>query len=384
MVHIRPKTVVDSEYSSNVAYTIDLDLPSKGLVSTLYLMAKYRQLVNGQGPNAWARNLISSVSVNQAGQEQLNAAPPDMFIADAYYKTGKFPRCNIKRWGTAGDRHELIPIMFGDKVDDPEHYIDLGKLNDPQISVTYDLAGTDNEAAAPFNQSYYPRFDVIANFLEGPGIPPSKGYQSLRQIAKYETADDLVKKIELKGARPIKRILFQNDLGNIAYEMRQCISRIKLWGSNEAWVPLNMTSERFVDMVRRIFGLGVAEMNFETCAQGKTVNTIFEGRQYIGIMLHNSKTVQAYAYGGSGHGFVMEYVTMSSGATSSATQNGFFRFSGIAPYAIYPIDMPKMLGREYMDPVEHAPVFLELTHDPSAATTGDDIRVCVEDLAKQL
>ena len=376
--------MVDEEFESQTSYTIDLDLPTAGKVSTLWLILHARTLTTNAAGNPWARNLISSISVNQAGQEQLNAVPPDFFQADYYYKTGKFPQIGTRRWGTAGDIEEVIPIMFGDKVDDLDYYVDLGRLNDPQISVTYDLASTDNEGSATWDTTYYPRFSVIADLLEGPGLLSSKGYHSLRQIEKYTPTNSQVKQVELKGARPIKQILFQFDLTNIAYVMRQSVDRVKLWGSNEAYVPFNMTAERYKNLVKMLFGTGVAKGNFDYWYGGRTINNIFDERDYIDMMLHNSKLIAAFAYGGSGHGFVLEPTTMSTGAADYATAlSGFFEFAGIAPWAIYPIDARKMLGMEYLDPMEHAPLYLELTHVSNATTIGGDIRVAVEDLAQQ-
>lgn len=383
MPTIRPKVVVDEEYVEQTSYTLDLDLPTSGILSDLYLTVHARRAASNHGGNAWARNLISSISVNQAGQSFLNAAPPDVFQADYYYKTGKFPIIGTRRWETAGDIEEVIPILFGEKENDPEHTIDLSKLNDPKLSVTYDLEATDNEGMTTWNPAVYPRFTVLANLMQGADIPASKGYLSLRQIEKYTPSNDQKKLVELKGSRPIRRILFQYDLTGIYLVMRQNVDRIKLWGENEAWVPFDMTSERFKNLVKTIFGSGTARGNFEYWYGGRTINNIFDERDYIDIMLHNSKLLQAYAYGGSGHGFILEPTTMSDGTAQYAEAlNGFFEFTGIAPWAVYPIDMAKMLGMDYLDPEEHAPVYLELTHGSAAGDTPADLRVIVEDLAQ--
>jgi len=380
MPTIRPTVVVDEEYVSQDKYTIDLDLPTSGLASTLWLIVHANKVSTIDGCNAWIRNLISSISVNQAGQAALNAAPPDIFQADYYYKTGKFPQCGTRRWETWGDIEEIVPILFGEKVDDPEHYIDFAKLNDPTLSVTYDLDATDCEAYIPWTDASYPRFTVIANLLQGAEIPASKGYYSLRQIEKYTPVNSQVKKVELKGPRPIKRVLFQYDLTNIAYAMRQSVDRIRLWGDNEAWIPFDMTSERFKNIVKMLFGTGVARGNFELWWHGKTINNIFDERDYIDLMLHDDITRAVYANGGSGHGFVFRLSNLSDGLPSGVAKQGYFEFAGIAPWAVYPIDMPKMMGMDHMDPEDHKPIFLELTHASGATALGGDIRVCVQDL----
>jgi len=379
---IRPKVVVDEESVEQTAYTLDLDLPTSGILSDLYLIVHARRVATTLGSNAWARNLISSVSVNQAGQAFLNAAPPDVFQADYYYKTGKFPIIGTRRWETYGDIEEVIPILFGEKENDFDHTIDLSKLNDPKLSVTYDLEATDNESVCPWNTSVYPSFSVIANLMQGADIPASKGYLSLRQIEKYTPANSQVKAVELKGSRPIRRILFQYDLKGIYLAMRQNVARIKLWGENEAWVPFDMTSERFKNLVKTIFGSGVARGNYERWYSGRTINNIFDERDYLDIHVHNTVTHDNYAYGGSGHGFMLKTVLSAEGTLAETDTQGYFEFAGIAPWAVYPIDMKKMLGMDYLDPKEHAPVYLELTHGSTAGDTPADIRVIVEDLAQ--
>lgn len=87
MPTIRPYKVVDDEYESQSSYTIDLDLPRAGILSSLDLMVKARTATSGADPSPWIKYLISSVSVNQAGQAFLASAPPEAFEADYYYKS---------------------------------------------------------------------------------------------------------------------------------------------------------------------------------------------------------------------------------------------------------------------------------------------------------
>lgn len=384
MPRIRPRTVVDEEYVEQASYTINLDLPESGLVSDLYLIVHARAHPTADGRNKWIRNLITSVSVNQAGQEALNAAPPDFFQADYYYKTGKYPQCGARRWETFGDIEEVVPILFGNKEKDLEHYIDLSRLSDPKLSVTYNLAGTDKLGYNIWLTTRYPRFSIIANLIEGVDVPVSKGYHSLRQIEKYTASDSQIKKIELKGGRPIKRILFQYDIKNLNYVMRQHVDKIRLWGDNEAWVPFSMTSERFKNFVRMIHGLCKVKGNFEQWGYNDAINCIVDEREYLAINQYSDRLAHIFCMGGSGRAFMFQATTLGTGAEYVTDTSGYFEFVGIAPNAIYPISMPEMLGMDYLDPEEHKPVYFELEHASDAATTtGGDMRIAVSDLVKQ-
>ena len=119
MPTIRPYKIIDDEFVDQESYTIDLDLPTSGILSSLMLMVKARTDDEGLCPIPWIKYLISSISVNQAGQAFLNAAPPEVFQADHYYKTGRMPRRGYEvMGGDPGEIVEEVPILFGYHLND--------------------------------------------------------------------------------------------------------------------------------------------------------------------------------------------------------------------------------------------------------------------------
>lgn len=386
MVHIRPRVVVDNEYVSQTRYTIDLDLPTSGRVSTLYLIVRARKDATGILNMPFMRYLISSVSINQAGQAALNAARPEAFQASYYYKTRRFPRIGWRYWSSAlYDVEEVIPILFGNKIDDLEHYIDFSKLSDPKLSVTYDTATkgatTAGRTATLWNTTYYPQFTVIANFIEGEGIPGNRGYYSLRQIESFTPVNSQVKKVELKGARPIKRLMLQHDHTTLDYEIRRSLDNIRIYGDNEAWVPYDMDAERWKNVVRNAFGVGQATGRLQLACDDRIMDHIFSEREDLDVKTADSAEYQSSVQGGSGLKTVLTHVLISSGAYGAHnTLPIYFNFKGLFPWCIAPIDFPKMLDRDHLDPTEHAPVYLELKYLSNAATYAGTNRVYIEDL----
>jgi len=383
MPTIRPYKIIDDEYAEQSSYTIDLDLPTKGILSSLMLMVKARTTTTGHSPSPWIKYLISSVSVNQAGQAFLNAAPPEVFQADAWYKTGKMPRRGFQ-WmgGAASEIIEEVPILFGDKLNDLEHTIDLSKLNDPKLSVTYNLAATGPMGETVWDTSYYPRFTVIAHLLQGEGIPASKGYQSLRQIEQYTPSDSEVHKLELKGTRPIKKLYLQFDLKNIVYSWIHSLDQVRIQGDNEAYVPFLMKYDDWYELIRDIYGLCEVDHHTFYALTARYVDMCVDHRVSWNCWTPDTQTVRPYAIGGSGRHYVLRVVTNSSGAESTTVLQLQGHYVGYTPWSTGVIDFEKMLNMEHLDPTDHAPVFLELEHTSNAATIGGPVKIHVSDLVK--
>ena len=383
MAVIRPKVLVDEEYKEQSKYTLDLDLPESGLASTLFLVCHARVDTSLYCNNPFMKYLISSISVNQSGQAALNAARPEAFQADYYYKTREMPIMGWRRWKTAGDVEEAIPILFGEKVDDLEHYIDFSKLNDPKLSVTYDLATTGILGETIWKSDYYPRFSVVANLLQGPGIPASRGYYSLRQIQSYDPVNSQKKKVELTPPRPIKRLLIAWDKLDPAYSMRHSLDRVRIWGSNESWIPFDMTAERWKNLIRHLFGLCVATGQIQYMQGDRYTDCIVDEREYYEGVVQDPPTLWLEYHGGAGRRSVTSICLHGSAWGAGHDQAAvMFRYRGIIPWGISAIDMPKMLGRDHLDPEENKPVFLELEHTSTATAIGGTIRVNISDLVK--
>ena len=383
MVTIRPKVLVDKEYVSQTKYTLDLDLPTTGLLSTLFLKVTAKTALTGDCPSPWLKYLISSISVNQAGQAALNAAPPEVFQADYYYKTGKMPQRGYQRPGGVGAVvDEVVPILFGEKVDDPQHYVDLSKLNDPKLSVTYDLAETDHVASTIWDTTYFPRFTVLANLFQGAGVPASKGYYSLRQIEGYTPANSEKHKLELKGARPIKRLYVQYDELDCDAELLHLVDRARIWGANESYIPFDLEIIPWEELIRELYGICKVTAVVVYAKGGQTMDTVV-GKS-LGMSVEVAQTLDRLAelQNPAGRKATFLLFVPSTGLASTDIVQAEYNLKGLLPWSIAPVDMPGMLGLDHLDPTEYAPVFLELDHTVNAGDYAAPMKIHIEDLVK--
>lgn len=379
---IRPYKVVDDEYSSNASYTLDIDLPDKGRFSYMNLIVKANQDTDGYGGGPIIKTLISKVSISEGGQSHLNSAPPEAFQADFYYKTGQVWREGREKWQDADEVTSTIPIMFGESIADPYYGVDLAKMNDPQLSITYNTGGTGLDALTPFEATYYPRFTPIIYLQEGVW-PALQGYQSLRQIEKYTPSNSQEKKIELKGGRPIKRVYAQYDKTEPNYNFAQCVSTGKLWGDNERYKPFEFKALRWLEIIRDVYGYCTFPYEVYYCLHDANMDCIVGHVQSIEGHVHYGGWYMDPALS-SGRSFQPMYYQISDGVvqTGVATTCSFI-ITGLVPWDIVPIDAPNMLGMEWLDPTQNAPMYLELDHTSTAGTITGDIKVHIADKAVQ-
>lgn len=382
---LRPKVLVDDEYVSQESYTIDLDLPTAGKLSTLWLGVKAKTVTEDGESSAFIKYLISSISVNQGGQAFLNAAPPEVFQADYWAKTGKFPQVGKHVAEDASENiEEIVPILFGDHVNDPDHYIDMSKLSDPKLSVTYNLAGTGPNSGTLWDTDYYPRFTVVADLLSDVGLPASKGYYSLRQQASYTPVDAQKYLHELKGERLIRNIMFQFDRKSLHYGLYSSIDNLKIYGENEAWVPFDLDDRELHLFHRRTHGLCKVTGKFDYIYQGANMDIVTDYREKCGLITSDNANQAAMIVGGSGRqGPVRAFMSGDDPGGSTTTFTGYFDFLGHYPWSIYNIDVKKMLGMDYLDPKEHKPLYFEVDHVSNAATIGGPVKVHLQDLVMQ-
>lgn len=383
MPTIRPQAVFDDKYESQTKYTIDLDLPEAGLLSSFFLGVKAKPDTSTEGSSPFMKHLISSVNVNQGGQAQLCGAPPEAFAADYYYKTGMMPQMGKQIAEDASETvEEIIPILFGRHINDVEHYIDLSKLTDPKVSVTYDLAGTDPFGYTEWDNSYYPRFTGVANFLGGAGIVPSKGFHSLRTIEKYTPVDSETRNVELKQGQPIRRLYMQFDRTDVAYGMVHSVSNVRIHGKNKQWIPFDLNIKEFQQVIRRQFGYCMAKAYIQYAFYGKNMDGIVDLKEDYEFTQSESETSFPVIVGGAGRQAPIRQFKEDVYTADEASVSAHFCAVGLAPWSIYPVDMPNMLGREYLDPTEEAvkPVYLEITHVSNAATIGGPFKVHLLDL----
>jgi len=273
--------------------------------------------------------------------------------------------------------------MFGEKINDPELYIDLAKLTDPKLSVTYNLGETDHSGQTVWNTEYYPRFTVLTNLFQGPGLPPAKGFESIRTTESYAPANSEKRKIQLKGTMPITRLYAQADTLDADEEWLHLVDKYKLWGQNEEWIPFELEAWQYTELIRHIYGICKAEAYIAYAKGGQQIDMIIDRMIGASVHLPLSATEMAKLKGAAGRMAELESITMSSGSATTTVNQVEYNFQGLLPWSIAPIDMPKMLGIDTLDPTVKAPVYLQLNHAVNAGDYTSLMKIHTQDILTQ-
>lgn len=385
MPTLRTKVLVDDETESQESYTMHLDLPTSGKVSTLWLSVKANTVEDSGETSAFIKYLVSSISVNQGGQAALNAAPPEVFQADYWAKTGRWPQCGKHLAEDASENiEEIVPIMFGEVVNDPNHYIDFSKMSDPKLSIIYDTGSIGPNSAELWRDAYYPKFTVVADLMSGPDLPPSRGFHSLRQQAQYTPGDAQIKKHELRGNRPIRNILFQFDRKSLHYGLYSSIDNLKLDGENGSYVPFDLDDRELHLLHRRVHGLCEVSGMFDYVYDGANMDGVVDYRERMAVMDTSTAGALLTIDGGSGRQMPVRSFAAEGVTLTDATFPAYFKFTGYYPWSIFNLDIPKMLGVPSLKPEEHDPMFFEIDHVSNAATIGGPVKIHTVELAPPL
>jgi len=380
---LRPYKVVEDKYESQESYTIDIDLPDKGRFSYMNLLVKANSITEGTGGGPFIRTLISNVNINEGGSSHLNGAPPEAFQADFWYKTGQPWREGRHKWQTALDEViSQIPIMFGESIADPKYGIDLAKMSDPTLSITYDTGATRNTAVAPFESDYYPRFTPIIYLQEGVW-PALEGYQSLRQIDRYTPANSEEHKTELKGGRPIKRVYAQYDKSTPYYEWGHSLTKGMLWADNKKYKPFEFKTFNWMQVIRDCYGLMTFPCDFYYQKGNSKIDTVVGSPISVEGHVWQSEYTMDPAIG-SGREWQAIFRQISDGGNVDAEVLPVSWYAtGYLPWDFLVIEAEKMLGMEWLDPTDKAPMYLELDHVSNAATIAGEVNVHICDKAVQ-
>jgi len=164
----------------------------------------------------------------------------------SFYENRTLPRLVLKEAG--GDvQQEGYRIMFGRYIGDPEYYLDVPRMRNPQIKVTGDLTIS---ATAGF-VSGSGKITVIAHIIEE-GALPQRGYLRASQIYSWTTAAAGDEIINLPTDSVHRLVMVRAFDSGVAIETN--LDKIQVNCDFGKYVPYNHRTESLIDMNAERFG----------------------------------------------------------------------------------------------------------------------------------
>lgn len=163
-----------------------VDLPNKGLLAGIDLMIEAKQGATEEKPDAWLYDMIRKVEVIVDGSTvvkslegvQLMAMQHYWYIPEVYPVWFNTPNATVRMF---------VHICMGRWYHDKEYMLDLGKVNDPELRITYDWTATAHygwTAVQALATDPAPMYNCIPHLLRESDAMP-KGYIRTAEAYRY-------------------------------------------------------------------------------------------------------------------------------------------------------------------------------------------------------
>lgn len=166
-----------------------IDLPNKGLLSCVELTVEAKAVNEYGKVDVWLHDALEKVELIVDGSKVVKSLTGDQILALNMYQKcyhqdpGQYQNVN-------STQRQYFLINLGRFYHDLEYMLDLGKVNDPELRLTFDFTktsqnGWDNGGA--FQTDPTPKYSCIPHLLRESDIIP-KGYIKTSEIYRYISA----------------------------------------------------------------------------------------------------------------------------------------------------------------------------------------------------
>lgn len=141
-----------------------------------------------------AQEVIDKIELVDGGQVYMSMTGEEA-VAVAAYNLGRYPGCWMDE-GANAEQRCFIPIHFGRFFGDTEFGLDLDRLINPQLKITY---AKDDDHVTNMNT-----LEIMATLMQGAGRPPK--CLCVKTVESWITAAEGVHPIDMPVDRPWRRL----------------------------------------------------------------------------------------------------------------------------------------------------------------------------------
>ena len=223
-----------------------IDLPRSGLLSGIEFRFWGTPGSTTGSPDCWFHDFLTKIEVIVNGSKVVKSFEGTQLVADMLYK--KTPLYGHGMKNNAGtSAEEFFYINFGRFYHDLDYMLDLSKVNDPELRLTYnfDLTGHDGWTTKGEALAATPYYSVIPHIVRDyPGAP--KGYIKTSEVYRFTSGNSKKENMKL----PIGPVYANLYL--------QCFYKSHGLGYDVDKVELNINNDAIIP-----FRVGVLELEAE-------------------------------------------------------------------------------------------------------------------------
>lgn len=266
-----------------------VDLPNKGLLGCVQL-----QVYATGGATAGKRDVgpldaLTKVEVVVNGSQIVKSLTGREIKAMMMYQKMAIGQDIIANYKSHANRVELF-INFGRHYHDLDYMIDLSKVNDPELRITYDFTLTSHDGWTNGEAQTSPYRDVICHLLRESDIVPM-GYIKTSEIARFLWASS--KKDNLVVPRgPVYSNLYVESF-YASSGLSFSLDTIEVNINNGERVPIRLAMQEFIDILEAMHGrfrvTEIKDIDFAhlypcPIEAGEAIPSTYEGHQPISMV----------------------------------------------------------------------------------------------------
>lgn len=235
-----------------MAGLLTIDLPNKGYLSGIEFRVWGLPGPSDSLPNAWLHDQITRVEVIVNGSQVVKSYDARQLQAMMLYKrTSHYGHNMMNVGGVTGE--EFFYINLGRHYHDLDFQLDLGRVNDPELRITYDFNATTFEGwPAGQAMAAVPSYSVICHLLRDEPTPP-RGYIKTAEIARVNNAASLMFNLNVPRGPTYSNLYLQSFWVNNGLSAVLNMYEVNI--NSDDLIPIRTNVQDLEAAVTRMYGL---------------------------------------------------------------------------------------------------------------------------------
>lgn len=357
-----------------------IDLPNKGLLSCIELNLAVLGGAAADKPDVWIHDAIEKIELIVDGSKVIKSLTGSQLLAMNIYDKC-FAEAQPPRQYQNTTCYERFLINLGRFYHDLEYMLDLSRVNDPEIRITFDFTKTKQngwENGQAFGTSITPKYSCIPHLLRESDVFP-KGYIKSSEIYRFTSGDETKENMRIPRG-PIYNGLYLES--RYKWEgLGRNLAHVEININNGELIPFRLAySELRTEIIRR-YGLFERSELLQMTGTNAYPAPLEEGNIYESNY-HNSDVIGCHGpmFGGSCN--IGAHMISTYAAQPTALMR-WFHFKGILPFNLAKIPyMDEMDERTWINSAELGDFWLRV-EEAEGAGINATIKLLADEVVAQ-
>lgn len=251
-MYIQQRYLKESDQFASTSGLDTIDLPNSGLLLGIELRVWGTAGSGGDKPDVWLHDRMTKLEIVCNGSQVIKSLSGDQLLALMLYQKTNHHSHDMKNM-SAASCEEFFHINLGRHFHDLEYFLDLSRVNDPELRIEYDFTKTSqNGWTNGVAMSAAPNFSVICHLLRDSNIVP-KGYIKTAEVTRFTSADSKKENMHVPRGPVYSNLYLQSwyKAQGIGY----LLDKLEVNINNGELIPLRVGPTELACEVVRQYGL---------------------------------------------------------------------------------------------------------------------------------